>query len=248
MFTTATKTKRSSFKRFALASFALLAAGTMQMQKASATPYAHGHTNAAAINRIIHQLSPVGWSHGGHSYYGHHNHHAYHPSYGSYTRDYYVPYIAHQVHTVPYYGHTSYEAASYYDLDDSIYTRSMDFAVFFSPGSSHITPRGAQVLDNLGYALSSTSFAHSVYRIAGHTDAVGTDYDNRLLSKRRAHAVKKYLVHKFHIDPRRLIAVGFGEDRLKAPYNPTSSINRRVEVTLIASSYRDLPYTRSQNE
>ena len=220
--------------------YAAIAAMTVFVGSASAS--ASSYSNASRINQIINKLDPSGWSYGGaHSrgYSGsYYNSHKYSNSY-SHGYDY--------GHQPIYSGHYSYEntnpyyANSYYDLDDSVYNRTMDLSVYFERGSSRITWRTKKSLDNLGYALTSTRLSDAVYRIAGHTDAKGDRYANRHLSQKRAHAVKKYLIHKFHINPRRLVTVGFGEDRLKNAYRPYSSINRRVEVTLIANSYADLP-------
>jgi OmpA-OmpF porin, OOP family len=49
--------------------------------------------------------------------------------------------------------------------------------------------------------------------IEGHTDDVGTDASNQLLSQRRANAVVAYLVQNFGIAASRLTAVGYGESR-----------------------------------
>lgn len=69
--------------------------------------------------------------------------------------------------------------------------------------------------------------------IDGHTDAQGDDNANMELSKKRAAAVKKYLVDK-GIDTNRLTSRGFGETVPKAT-NDTSAgraENRRVEFTV----------------
>ncbi|MCF6199618.1 MAG: OmpA family protein [Hyphomicrobiaceae bacterium] len=243
---------KQTFKAATIAAITILAGSTINVQDASASSYGYGYGNANTINRIINQISPRGWSYkGGHSYGRSYGSHGYKSSYRTSHQPYYGGYNSHSYGSHTYspddYGYSydtatpyTYVSNSYYDLDSSIYNRSMDLGVFFAPSSSHITLRGKEVLDSLGYALASTTFAHSVYRIAGHTDTVGNARANRKLSKKRAYAVKKYLQHRFHINPRRLIAVGFGEDRLKDHANPTSAINRRVEVTLIATSYKDL--------
>ncbi len=244
----------TSFKAATIAALALLAGSASNVQEASASPYGYGYGNANTINRIINKISPRGRGHKRAHSYGYRAHSYGTRSYGTgshgYKRStsfghqpYYGGYNSHSYGARTYgtaYGTPYAYDTSYTDLDSTIYNRSMDLGVFFAPASSRITLRGKEVLDSLGYALSSTSFAHSVYRIAGHTDASGNAHANRLLSKKRAIAVKKYLQHRFHIDPRRLVAVGFGEDRLKDQANPTSAINRRVEVTLIAYSYADL--------
>jgi outer membrane protein OmpA-like peptidoglycan-associated protein len=53
---------------------------------------------------------------------------------------------------------------------------------------------------------------------------------NKALSQRRADAVVAWLVTERAIDPDRLQAVGYGEERLADRANPASGVNRRVEV------------------
>jgi flagellar motor protein MotB len=43
------------------------------------------------------------------------------------------------------------------------------------------------------------------------------------------------LIENFHIDPKQLVAVGFGEEKLKNPENPLAAENRRVQVVNMAS-------------
>ena len=68
--------------------------------------------------------------------------------------------------------------------------------------------------------------------VVGHTDNKGEYAYNLELSKRRANAVKKYLIQNHHINPKRLQAVGVGP---VAPIASNSSEegrkkNRRVEL------------------
>jgi len=76
-------------------------------------------------------------------------------------------------------------------------------------------------------------YPESHFDIEGHTDSVGTDQSNQLLSERRANAVHDYLVAN-GINDDRLDAVGYGESR-PIDTNDTRAgrqNNRRVEVTL----------------
>ena len=114
------------------------------------------------------------------------------------------------------------------------YSRTIDLAVFFEFDRSDITPQAQFLLNNLGQALISPQLAGKKFFIAGHTDAKGSDYYNQALSERRALAVRNYLTYHFGIEPWRLVAVGFGEQRLANPSAPNDGINRRVEVTVIA--------------
>ena len=113
-------------------------------------------------------------------------------------------------------------------------TYAMDFEVYFAFDSAALTRQARGDLRALGRALESPELRPYRYVVAGHTDAVGNADYNRNLSGRRALAARQYLIENFAIAPDRLIAAGFGEDRLKDPENPRAGINRRVEVVMIA--------------
>ena len=69
--------------------------------------------------------------------------------------------------------------------------------------------------------------------IGGHTDDVGLNEDNRILSQERAIAVMNYLVSK-GIELNRMRAVGYGEDKPLAANDSDANrqSNRRVEFTI----------------
>jgi outer membrane protein OmpA-like peptidoglycan-associated protein/outer membrane protein W len=76
----------------------------------------------------------------------------------------------------------------------------------------------------------------STARIEGHADKTrksGAEY-NQQLSKRRAEAVRNYLSTSGKIALDRMVAVGYGFSRPKAPNDPKygNPLNRRVEVYL----------------
>jgi OOP family OmpA-OmpF porin len=92
-----------------------------------------------------------------------------------------------------------------------------------------IRPESKPILDKIAAVLA----AESAWRlkIEGHTDATGSSVHNLDLSKRRAEAVRGYLVGKA-IDGRRLETVGLGAAQPLAP-NETDlgrAQNRRVEL------------------
>ena len=66
--------------------------------------------------------------------------------------------------------------------------------------------------------------------IEGHTDASGGMQHNIVLSRRRAEAVKDYLVREGHVAPSRLQTDGKGPKELANPANPYAPENRRVVV------------------
>jgi outer membrane protein OmpA-like peptidoglycan-associated protein/tetratricopeptide (TPR) repeat protein len=73
--------------------------------------------------------------------------------------------------------------------------------------------------------------------IAGHTDYIGSAAYNMTLSQRRAEAVKDYLTKK-GIDPRRVVAKGYGKTRPIASNDDEEEgreLNRRVEFRVISN-------------
>ena len=71
-------------------------------------------------------------------------------------------------------------------------------------------------------------------QIAGHTDNVGNDQANLILSKKRAESVKAFMVSK-GIDAGRLTALYFGETQPIADNGTPDGRqkNRRVEMTIV---------------
>lgn len=110
---------------------------------------------------------------------------------------------------------------------------SINLSVQFANGSADLTPAAIKTLDQLGAALTSEDLKSYRFRIAGHTDTVGTEAYNLTLSQQRADAVAKYLESKFSIPATRLDAVGRGEKNLLVPTPPQTPEprNRRVQIT-----------------
>jgi len=105
-----------------------------------------------------------------------------------------------------------------------------DLRVLFEFDSAELTAAARQQLDVFAEALESPALSDDRFVIAGHTDAVGDENYNRSLSRQRAQAVVDYLSQVHGISRQRLISQGYGESRLRDPSDPSSQVNRRVEV------------------
>ncbi|MDZ7290860.1 MAG: OmpA family protein [candidate division KSB1 bacterium] len=106
--------------------------------------------------------------------------------------------------------------------------------IFFDFDSANLREDSNSELNRLAEKLAK--YHEISIEIQGHTDSVGTDAYNKELSEKRAHAVKDYLLSK-GISPKRLMAVGYGEDRPIAS-NATEEgrqSNRRVSFVQIQS-------------
>ena len=102
--------------------------------------------------------------------------------------------------------------------------------VEFELNSAELTPAAKQTLSVLGQALTGDQLSQFRFKIAGHTDARGSDETNASLSARRAESVQHYLSENFGISPSRLISEGYGSSQPLDPAHPLDGRNRRVEI------------------
>jgi outer membrane protein OmpA-like peptidoglycan-associated protein len=104
--------------------------------------------------------------------------------------------------------------------------------ITFQTGKAELNANFHDVLDSVVLVLQE--FNQTIIVVAGHTDSVGSDASNQVLSERRANAVASYLLSKQVLEAR-IEAVGFGE-KYPVADNATAagrSANRRVELSLI---------------
>jgi outer membrane protein OmpA-like peptidoglycan-associated protein len=106
----------------------------------------------------------------------------------------------------------------------------------FATGSSEIDPELYPLLTKVQRVLSE--FPEAPATIEGHTDSRGNDASNLALSRRRAFAVREYLLANMPISADRLAAVGFGEERPVASNDTADgrARNRRIDVVLVIGS------------
>jgi outer membrane protein OmpA-like peptidoglycan-associated protein len=107
--------------------------------------------------------------------------------------------------------------------------------ITFEFGSATIDESQLPALAELGEAMEEVLVENpdEVYLVEGHTDAVGSDYDNLILSDRRAEAVAVALSQNFEIPPENLVTEGYGEQYLKVRTPGPERENRRVTVRRI---------------
>jgi outer membrane protein OmpA-like peptidoglycan-associated protein len=118
-------------------------------------------------------------------------------------------------------------------------TRVGDNVILNMPGNVTFAFDRAEIDSSFYEVLNSVAlvlqkYDKTVVEVAGHTDSVGSEAYNQTLSEQRAQSVTSYLKGQ-QIDPRRLIVIGYGENRPIAD-NATPegrALNRRVELTLV---------------
>jgi outer membrane protein OmpA-like peptidoglycan-associated protein/Tol biopolymer transport system component len=107
--------------------------------------------------------------------------------------------------------------------------------IFFKFGSAELMPESMPEINQVAKLLRENSSMK--IKITGHTDDIGTDEANQLLSEQRASSVVQAIIQK-GIEPKRLTAEGKGEKQPIAD-NKTpdgQSQNRRIEMTIIKIS------------
>ncbi len=108
--------------------------------------------------------------------------------------------------------------------------------VYFDTAKARIQERSYPVLLEVARVLKENPDIIKL-RIEGYTDSRGSAAYNRRLSQRRAEAVRKFLIQQ-GIDPKRLVAKGYGEDKPIASNDTPEgrAQNRRVEFKILKRS------------
>jgi outer membrane protein OmpA-like peptidoglycan-associated protein len=108
----------------------------------------------------------------------------------------------------------------------------MPGSITFETGKANISSSFYPVLNDV--ALVINKYEKTTLQVVGHTDDVGSDSQNQLLSEYRAISVKGYLT-EHGVDNRRVTTLGMGEYQPVASNDSAESRqkNRRVELTIV---------------
>ena len=101
--------------------------------------------------------------------------------------------------------------------------------IYFDANKTIINPTAAKALDRNGMILKDNPQLKA--EIGGHTDSVGSEKANQMISEKRAQSAKKYLQDKFNIPENQLTIKGYGATKPIADDKTKEgrSKNRRVE-------------------
>lgn len=112
--------------------------------------------------------------------------------------------------------------------------RRISLQIQFEHDSAILKPDAGRQLDELWLALGDPSLQGKRIEISGHTDSIGNAEYNRLLSERRAEAVRAYLASKgAPVDASQLVVVGHGESQPLPELPPEAPQQRRVEIRVL---------------
>lgn len=107
------------------------------------------------------------------------------------------------------------------------------FDVVFDQDSSLIRPASYQTIGSIADALTDPKTRPYRYLIVDHVESAGRRDHNLILSQRRAESIRDVLVNTFKVSPKRLLALGLGEEQLQDVNRPASPANARVQIMLI---------------
>lgn len=105
--------------------------------------------------------------------------------------------------------------------------------ILFDVNSDVIKPESYKIINQFGEALQANPGLK--IKITGHTDSDGTAANNLTLSKKRAAAVRIYLIENYGVDQSRITTDGKGASLPVAPNTSSEgkTKNRRVEFTKV---------------
>jgi len=104
--------------------------------------------------------------------------------------------------------------------------------IYFDSGSDVILASSYRQLDQLTQLMKSNLGLK--LEISGHTDNVGEDLPNMLLSQKRADNIRYYLIGK-SVEPSKITSVGKGSKQPIASNDSETDRqeNRRVEIQIV---------------
>jgi OmpA-OmpF porin, OOP family len=109
----------------------------------------------------------------------------------------------------------------------------MRFDVVFDQDASLIRPASYQTIGSIADALSDPKTRPYRYLIVDHVESAGRRDHNLILSQRRAESIRDVLVNTFKVSPKRLQALGLGEEQLQDVNRPASPANARVQIITV---------------
>jgi OOP family OmpA-OmpF porin len=106
----------------------------------------------------------------------------------------------------------------------------------FDEDAAVVLPASYGVLGRIADTLSHPSLLGYKFLIVGHTVSTGRRDNNLTLSQRRADVIREVLVNTFKISPKRLQAIGLGEEQLIDALHPTAPINQFTQIATVGSA------------
>lgn len=124
---------------------------------------------------------------------------------------------------------TPQEAKIVYESDNLIIHL---YGLNFPSGQAIIQPEYFSLLSKVQKAIME--FPDKYILIEGHTDAIGSPETNKILSEKRAEAVKEYLLANMNLDEKQITHYGLGDQKPIASNKTVDgrAKNRRIDIVI----------------
>lgn len=124
-------------------------------------------------------------------------------------------------------------------LRDKVRRIDLD-TIHFSTGSAEVSLSQAKTLRKVADAMHRVlqKDPGETFFIEGHTDAIGSDMSNLVLSDKRAESVASLLTEVYDIPAENLVTQGYGERFLKIRTQAAEQENRRVTIRRVTPLVR----------
>jgi OmpA-OmpF porin, OOP family len=109
----------------------------------------------------------------------------------------------------------------------------INFEVAFDPDSYLIRPQSYQTIGRIADGLADPRLLPYTFLVIDHTESTGRRDANLTLSQRRAESIREVLAGTFKISPKRLQALGLGEEQLQDSSRPASLANAGAQIATI---------------
>ena len=105
--------------------------------------------------------------------------------------------------------------------------------VQFDEDAAVVRPESYRMLGRIADALYHPSLLGSKFLIVGHTVSTGKRDYNLTLSQRRADVIRDIMISTFKISPKRLQAIGLGEEQMLDSLHPGAPVNAQVQLMTV---------------
>jgi len=103
----------------------------------------------------------------------------------------------------------------------------------FDEDAAVVRPESYRMLGRIADALYHPSLLGSKFLIVGHTVSTGKRDYNLTLSQRRADVIRDIMISTFKISPKRLQAIGLGEEQMLDSLHPGAPVNAQVQLMTV---------------
>lgn len=100
----------------------------------------------------------------------------------------------------------------------------------FDEDAAVVRPESYRVLGRIADTLSHPALLGYKFLIVEHTISTGRRENNLTLSQRRADVIRESLINTFRISPKRLVALGLGEEQMSDSAHPSAPVNQQAHI------------------